>query len=416
MINYKSDMNKEVNIKQILLYSSALLITILAIHIYIEPLNYIDFNFINKKIDKITNSQHIAPQRLYINAWRTARNEYVDPSMNNQNWNRWRNKYSKHIKTMDDANVAINTMLSSLNDPYTKFLKTDMYSKQQEILDSQITGIGIILNKSGDNVTINHVLDNSPAQKGQIQAGDTILSVNGQDVKTVNIDKLINKTKNAKEQDVKITLKRNGKIIEKTIKKAKIPIKTMQYNFINEDIALITLATIMGKDALKDFKTAIDKTNNAKGIIIDLRDNYGGILSNAIEMANYMLYDEEIVSIESSTKKLHIFANEEPVFKKKPIVILVNKRTASAAEVLAGSLKDNLGAIIIGENTYGKNSIQQIVPLANKTGLIITTSKYILPKGQDIHTVGIKPDYKAKKDEQLTLAIKIIKEMTKNMV
>lgn len=409
-------MNKKTSLKYIILYSAILIVSILAIYIYFEPLQIYHSGFINKKIDKITSAQNIAPQRLYINTWRTVKNEYVDPSMNNQNWLRWRNKYSKHIKTMDDAHVAINTMLSSLNDPYTKFLKTEIYSKQQEILDSQITGIGIILNKTGENITINHVLDNSPAQKGQIQVGDTILSVNGKDVKSANIDTLINKTKNDKEQDIKITLKRNGKIIEKTVKKAKIPIKTMQYNFIDKDIALITLATIMGKDTIKDFKTAIDETNNAKGIIIDLRDNYGGILSNAIEMANYMLFDEEIVSIESSKRKLHIFASEETIFKKKPIVILVNKKTASAAEVLAGSLKDNLGAIIIGESTYGKNSIQQIIPMANKTGLIITASKYILPKGEDIHNTGIKPDYITKKDEQFELAIKIIKDMTKNVL
>lgn len=405
-------MNKDISLKSIIISSTILLTVIIALQMYFVPIQNLNFNFLNKEIDKITNSQHIAPNRLYINAWRTTKNEYVDPSMNNQNWNRWRNKYLKHIKTMDDANIAINTMLASLNDPYTKFLKTENYSKQQEILDSQITGIGIILNKSGENITINHVLDNSPAQKGQIQAGDTILSVNGQDVKSVNIDNLINQTKNGKAQDIKITLKRNGQIIEKTVKKAKIPIKTMQYNFIDKDIALITLATIMGKDAIKDFKTAIEKTNNAKGIIIDLRDNYGGILSNAIEMANYMLFDEEIVIIESSKNKLHIFANEEQIFNKKPIIILVNKKTASSAEVLAGSLKDNLGAIIIGENTYGKNSIQQIVPLANKTGLIITASKYILPKGEDIHNKGITPDYIVKKDEQLNLAIKLIKDMT----
>ena len=141
-------------------------------------------------------------------------------------------------------------------------------------------------------------------------------------------------------------------------------------------------------------------------------------------MANYMLDDEEIVSIESTNNKLQIYASNENLFKKKPIVILVNKNTASAAEILAGTLKDNLNAIIIGENTYGKNSIQQIIPMSNNTGILITSFKYILPKGEDIHNKGITPNiyyeqennfyHSISKDPMIDKAKEIINRLVEN--
>lgn len=414
-------MNKEIRLKSVIFYSVILLITILIIDIYFEPRKYINLEFVHTKIEKISSMQKIAPGRLFVNVWRTAKNEYVDNSMNGQNWMKWRIRYLKHIKTSDDAFVAINSMLASLNDPYTKFLKTDTYIKQQEILDSKITGIGIIINKTNENITINHVLNNSPAQKNHILPGDKLISINGQNVKNIDIDKIIASGLDDKEQFIKIKIKRADKIIEKTIKKTKIPIKTMEYKIIDNNIALVTLATIMGEDTLEDFKNILEKTNESNGIILDLRNNYGGILYNAIEMANYMLYDEKIVNIESNgNNRLQIYASKEKIFKDKPLVILVNRRTASAAEILAGTLKDNLGAVIIGENTYGKNSIQQIIPMPDKTGLIITTDRYILPAGEDIHNKGIYPDiylkhrfHKNKKDKQIEEAVRIINEMVK---
>lgn len=197
----------------------------------------------------------------------------------------------------------------------------------------------------------------------------------------------------------------------------------MKYKITKDNIGIITLATIMGEDAIRDFIKIILATNDTDGLIIDLRDNYGGVLSNAIEMANYMLDNEEILSISGNNNdKLEIFASNENIFKKKHIVILINKNTASAAEILAGTLKDNLGAVVIGENTYGKNTIQQIIPMPNNTGLAITTFKYLLPAGEDIQNRGIIPTIyykenihkgKPHKDEMLAEAEKIIKGLVK---
>lgn len=419
-------MEKQIRLKTVIFYSVVILITIVAVELYLDSTKLLNFNFLYKRLDKITAAQKIAPQRLFINVWRTVRNEYVDSSMNRQNWMRWRNRYLKNIKTMDDANVAINTMLISLNDPYTKFLMTELYTKQQQILDSKVYGVGIIFNNNGNKIVVDNVLENSPAQKNQILPGDTIVSINGKDVsKGVDNPKIL--FDNISDNNaVNIKVKRDNKIIERTLKKSEIPIKTMKYKILPDKIAIISLATIMGEKAIKDFIQIIKITNNAKTIILDLRDNYGGILSNAIEMANYMLDEEKILSIESrGNNKLQIYASNENIFKKKNIIILVNKNTASAAEILAGTLKDNLGAVIIGENTYGKNSIQQVIPMPNNTGLIVTSNKYILPNGEDIHNTGISPDiymrdrkilkYNMKqKDVMMEKAIEIARNMMKN--
>lgn len=414
----KGNMHEEIKIKNVIFYSVVIILTIILIKVYFSPGVNIKFNVLNKHIEKINSSQTIAPQRLFVKVWRSARNEYVDSSMNNQNWLKWRNRYLRHIKTADDAEVAIDSMLASLNDPYTRFLNSSEFAKQKDILESKYTGVGIIFNKTGDSITINHVLKNSPASKENVLPGDKILSINGQNVNKLSAYQIFNMPQ---QKSVHLVLKRGEKVIKKDITRNKIPIETVYYKVIDGQYAIIMLSTIMGEKTVSDFIDVIKKTNDLDGIIFDLRDNFGGVLANAVEMANFMLEDERITSIESgNNEKLQIYAKGEKIFKKKPIIILVNRRTASAAEIFAGALKDNLDAIIVGENTYGKNSIQHIIPLQNNTGLIITSDKYLLPLDEDIHKTGISPDVyiksdrSQKKDSQMGKAVKILKKIMKN--
>ena len=183
-------MASEVKVKNILSCLLIVLVLIFLFDVVVKPYERFNFNFINKFIEKTRQSQDIAPDRLFINAWRMAKIEYVDKSMNNQDWYRWRSRYVKQIKTIDDANVAINTMLASLNDPYTKFLKSKSFSEQKIILDSKITGVGVMFNKSGDEIVVNHVLKNSPAQSQHIMPGDSIVSINNKLVKDMTSDEL----------------------------------------------------------------------------------------------------------------------------------------------------------------------------------------------------------------------------------
>ena len=405
-------MNKDINIKNVIFYSIFFLITIIVLDLFFEPSVYFKFNFINSFLQKITISQSIAPKRLFINIWRITKNEYVDETLNNQEWLRWKLRYQKRIKTQEDAEIAINTMLASLNDPYTKFLKSGAYSKQKLIIDSKITGVGLLFDKTDKNIVVNRVLDNSPAKEANIMPGDAIISLNGKSTENSDLSDLISAVESDNTDKVTVVIKRNNKLIEKELKKQEIYIKTMDYRITDENIGIITISNIMGEKAPEDFREIILKTNNTAGLIIDLRNNYGGILANSIQMADFMQNEDKLISIESrANTKYQIYADGQKIFKDKPVIILINKYTASAAEIFAGILRDNLNAVLIGENSFGKNSIQQVIPLYNGTGLIISTDKYILPNGEDIKAKGLTPNYEIK--QNYTAALKNDKQMQK---
>ena len=410
-------MDNEVSKKSIIIIITVIAVILITAGYFIDT-DILKPTFFDKMLRKIAISQTISPKRLFVKTWRISRNSYIDKTMNNQDWARWRLRYFKKIKTMDDANVAINSMLASLNDPYTKFLLSDGFNKQMLMLDSKIIGIGIMVNKTEKGVIINHIMDNSPAQAANFIAGDTIVSVNGENAAAKDIDKLIASIESGKVKKVQLTVKRNNQLITKELSAKDIPIKTMNYKITKDNIGIITLSNILGNKSINDFKSILKDTNNTKGLIIDLRNNYGGIFINALQMANYMLDVDKIVSIESRVnRRYQIYSADEKIFTNKPIVILINKKTASAAEILAGTLKDNLNAILIGENSFGKNTIQQIIPLANKTGLIITTDKYLLPSGDDIYKKGLKPEIEIQntnKDVQLETGEKLLNSIVKN--
>lgn len=409
-------MKEEINLKQIIICSIIVILVFVLIDIFVVPKIELRNNFLTKKLQRLAASQDIAPQRLFINIWRTAKNVYVDSSLNKQDWNRWRNRYKNKIKTYEDADIAVNTMLLSLNDPYTKFLPAELYAKQKLILDSKITGIGITFNTSGDNIIINRVLENSPAREADILPGDIIVSINNKKVNSKKIEILINNIEDSHKDTVELVILRNNVLIKKKLKKKEIPIKTMDYKITEDNIGIITIANIMGEKAVKDFKDILEKTNDTKALIIDLRENYGGILANAIVMVNYMLDVDEIVRIESRINtKYQIYSAGERIFNPKPLIVLVNRKTASAAEVFAGALKVHLNAVLLGENTFGKNTIQQVIPIHSASGLIITTDKYILPDGSDISRTGLIPDVYVKQskeyeDAQKDEALKILRD------
>ncbi len=349
-------MKKDITIEDITFCLVLGFVITIFILLFFSPLQSKTADNLFKQFRKFNSAQIIAPERLFVSVWRSARNEYIYPDMNHQDWQKWKLRYLGKIKTFDDAKIAIDSMLFSLNDPYTKFLTSSSFSKQKNILDSEVT----------------------------------------------------------------VYIEKNGKLGTKVIEKKDIPIDTMNYDLKSDDKAVISIINIMGKKAIDDFKKLIENTNEKKVLIIDLRNNYGGKLSNAIEMVNFMLDDEKIIDIIlPGNKKLNLYANNDNIFKNKAIIILINKKTASAAELLAGSLKYNHNAVLIGENTYGKNSIQKIIPLHNKTGLMITGAKYILPSDVDISDKGIEPDiYIADKknadDEVMNKALKLADEIVKN--
>lgn len=412
-------MANEINWKNIITYTITLTIIMVLVEFFLQPTNYIKLDFLREFSKKMIASQYISPKRLFVNSWRTVRNSYVDETLNNQDWTYWRKRYFKHIKTLDDANVAINSMLFSLNDPYSKFLLSNPFARQKMVIDSKISGIGVLFDKTGDDVVINHVFANSVAAEEDIQAGDTIVGINGEDTKNIQIEQLVEELNSGDEEKIKITIRRDNLLITKELTKKDLFVPTMEYKITTDNIAIVTLSSVTGEKAIKDFEEILVKTNLAKGLILDLRNNYGGTITNAILMANMMMNEKEIMRIKSRINhEYQIYSENEKIFTEKPIVILVNDKTASSAEILAGTLQVNLKAIVIGENTFGKNAIQQVLPMHNRTGLIITTDKYLLPNGKDIYKIGLTPDIFIKnetnKDIQLEEAEKLINEVVKN--
>ena len=412
-------MASEINWKNIMVCSVAVTLVMVLIEFFLQPTSYVKLDFLKNFSKEMTNSQYIAPQRLFVNCWRVVRNSYVDETLNNQDWTYWRKKYFKQIKTMDDANVAINSMLASLNDPYSKFLLSNSFARQKMVIDSKISGVGVLFDKTGDDIVINHVFANTSAATENIQTGDTIVGVNGEETKNISMEKLVEELNSGDEEKVEITIKRDNVLITKELTKKDVFVSTMSYEITDDNIGIIKLSSVTGEKAISEFMNILFKIDSTKGVILDLRNNYGGTIVNAILMANLMMNDKEIIRIKSRiNREYEIYTESEKIFKEKPIVILVNGKTASAAEIFAGTLQTNLGAIVIGENTFGKNAIQQVLPMHNRTGLIITTDKYILPDGRDIHKVGLTPDIVLKnekdKDIQLAEAKKLISEVVKN--
>lgn len=371
------------------------------------------------KTEDLINKNKYNPSRLFLSTWNIVKTKYYDSTLNNQDWYRWKKRYIDQIKTQDDAYIAINSMLASLNDPYSRFLNDKEYLEQTTDIDSKITGIGVnIINISG-KITILNVVENTPAYKNDIKAGDIILKVNNEDVQGTDITNVANQIRGEIGSTVVLELIRNNKKLTKTITREEIAIANIKYKIIDKDIAYIQILNFIGQDVPKEFLNAIEQTQNTKKLIIDLRGNPGGLLPNAILIANMFLPNGKIVSIVDRNGLItSINAEKKDFLINKPTVILIDESTASASEILSGALKDSNKAILIGEKTYGKGMIQKIYPLPNKTGMNLTIAKYLTPNGTDINKIGIKPDinvqytfndYLNHKDPQLEKAKQILK-------
>jgi carboxyl-terminal processing protease len=361
-------------------------------------------------------------QRLFLTSWDELREEYYDKTLNDQDWDKWRLKYVNEIETKEDAYIAIDSIIESLDDPYTRFLRPDEFEEQNIGISSKLYGIGVNISEIKGKTTIVGVLDDTPAKKVGLKAGDIILKVNKEDIKGYKINDVAKLVRGPAESKVTIEILRDKKIIIYKIKRKEIKIKTVKLD-MTENIAHITISSFLSQDTPVEVQEALDKSSKAKGIILDLRGNTGGLLPNAVIIANMFLPKGNIVSIvDRNGKKTNIEAQSNYEYIKKPLVILINQGSASASEILSGALKDYNRAVLVGEKTFGKGLVQKIETIQDDNGLNITIAKYLTPSGKDINKKGIEPDYKveytkadflAKKDPQLNKAKEIIRDYEK---
>lgn len=369
---------------------------------------------------KDVDTSQMSSQKLFEHTWQVVKNEYYDPNFNRQYWVRWKNHYKGKIKTEEDAKVAIDSMLESLDDPYSRFLTKREFAEQNSSITSKISGIGVnIVNDSGKTKIIN-VIENTPAQFADLKSGDIIISVDGVKVSGLSLAQVSSLVKGPVNTFVSMDILRGNEVIKKKIIRKEISIKTVKSS-VDKNIGYIQLTSFISTATPNEFLEALENTHDTKGLIIDLRGNTGGLLPNAVFISNLFINKGKIVSIVGRNGYHYdIMAQDTNVNIDKPVILLVDGASASASEIFSGAMKDYHRAKLVGTKTYGKGMVQKIIPMPNETGLNLTVAKYLTPKGSDINKLGINPDIEmpikqadilAKKDTQLEKAKDILNSM-----
>ncbi len=366
------------------------------------------------------------PIELYDNVWRLINSKYVDQTNNEQDWKKWRHKYDNVIKTDEDAYVAIETMVASLNDPYTKFLDPKEFQEETSSIKGSLKGIGIQIGVKEGKLMVIAPIEDTPAEKAGLLADDEILSIDGKSTKGITVDKAAEQIRGEEGTQVTLVIKRKDQEPKSyTITRAEIEIKSVSQKIpenINmpEDVCYIRLSSFISRNASKEFADIVTNADNKKSFIVDLRSNPGGLLSNAIYISDMFLNGGSIVSTVDRDGYKETQKASKGVLTTKPVVILVDKGSASASEIFSGAMKDNKRAVIGGTQSFGKGLVQEINKLPNNSGINITIQKYLTPNGTDIHKKGITPDItvelseddiKNKNDLQLKKAIEVAQDL-----
>jgi|TARA_B110000914_G_scaffold185082_1_gene168575 carboxyl-terminal processing protease len=333
-----------------------------------------------------------------------------------------------YVDDVDQADViesAINGVLQSL-DPYSAYMSPELFKEMQTDTRGEFGGLGIEIGMEAGVVKVISPIDDTPAEKAGIKAGDYIVKIDKEQVQGKSLMEAVKLMRGPVGTSIDLTVRRKNvkKPLEFKITRKVIEVKSVNSKIIGDkkNLGYIRLKSFnenSDKQILMSIKK-FEKNSKIKGYVIDLRNNPGGLLTQAINITDFFLDDGEIVSTKgrkvSETRKF--FARKGDETKGKPLVILINNGSASASEIFAGALKDHKRAIILGESSYGKGSVQSIIPLRNGGGMRLTISKYYLPSGKSISEVGVTPDIfveeigddfkmNSKNDNQLNYAIKL---------
>ena len=333
-----------------------------------------------------------------------------------------------YVDDVDQAEMiesAINGVLQSL-DPYSAYMSPELFKEMQTDTRGEFGGLGIEIGMEAGVVKVISPIDDTPAAKAGIKAGDYIVKIGKEQVQGKSLMEAVKLMRGPVGTSIDLTVRRKKvkKPLEFKITRKNIEVQSVSSKIISKDenlgyIRLKSFNENSDKQFLKEIKK-FEKNSKIKGYVLDLRNNPGGLLTKAINITDFFLDDGEIVSTKgrkiSETRKF--FARKGDETKGKPIVVLINNGSASASEIFAGALKDHKRAIILGENSYGKGSVQSVIPLGNGGGIRLTISKYYLPSGKSISEVGVTPDIlieetendfkiNSKNDNQLNYAIKL---------
>ena len=309
------------------------------------------------------------------------------------------NEYVDEINQADVMDSAINGVLQSL-DPYSSYMNPKIFDEMQTETSGKFGGLGIEVSMESGVVKVISPIDDTPASQAGIKSGDYIVKINDEQVQGKTLMEAVNLMRGEVGTSIKLTVRREGeeKAIIFNIIREVIEIKSVVSKVINKKIGYLRLRAFNenSDNQLKKQISKLEKENKLTGYILDLRNNPGGLLSQAVKISDFFLHDGEIVSTKGrkTRENRKFFAKKGDKIDGKPLVVLINNGSASASEIVAGALQDQKRAILIGEETYGKGSVQSIIPLRNNGAIRLTISKYYLPSGRSISEVGITPDIK----------------------
>jgi carboxyl-terminal processing protease len=333
-------------------------------------------------------------------------------------------EYVDEIDQSESMDSAINGLLQSL-DPYSSYMSPEIFQEMQTETSGEFGGLGIEVSMEAGVVKVITPIDDTPASKAGIKAGDYIVKINNTQVQGKSLSEAVDLMRGLVGTDIELTVRRRGvkKALTFKITREIIEVQSVKSELLENNIGYIRL-TSFNDNSSQQIKKRIKKlkeNENLKAFILDLRNNPGGLLSQAIKISDFFLEDGEIVSTKSRKKSENRkwFARKGDITNGKTLLVLINYGSASASEIVAGALKDHKRAIILGERSYGKGSVQSIIPLKNKGAIRLTVSKYYLPSGKSISEVGVRPDIevneegdnfriKTDTDNQLNYAIKLL--------
>ena len=333
-------------------------------------------------------------------------------------------EYVDEINQSESMDAAINGLLQSL-DPYSAYMSPKIFDEMQTETSGEFGGLGIEVGMEAGLVKVISPIDDTPASRAGIKAGDYIVKIDGEQVQGKSLTEAVDLMRGLVGTSIELTIRRRGekKALTIIVVREIIEIQSVKTDTLENNIGYIRL-TSFNENSGKQIKKKINQLENenkVKGYILDLRNNPGGLLSQAIKISDFFLDHGEIVSTKSrnASENRKWFAKKGDLTNGKPIILLINYGSASAAEIVAGALKDHKRAILVGENSYGKGSVQSIIPLKNEGAIRLTVAKYYLPSGKSISEVGVSPDIevseqdeefkiKTETDNQLNYAIKLL--------
>ena len=333
-------------------------------------------------------------------------------------------EYVDEVNQSESMDSAINGLLQSL-DPYSAYMSPEIFNEMQTETSGEFGGLGIEVGMESGVVKVISPIDDTPASKAGIKAGDYIVKINNTQVQGKSLSEAVDLMRGPVGSGIELTIRRRGEkkaLIFNVIREV-IQIKSVKADLLEKNIGYIRLTSFnenSGKQIEREIKK-LEKNDSVKSYILDLRNNPGGLLSQAIKISDFFLENGEIVSTKSrkASENRKWFAKKGDLTNGKKLIVLINYGSASASEIVAGALKDHKRAILLGENSYGKGSVQSIIPLKNKGAIRLTVAKYYLPSGKSISEVGVSPDIeigeenedfriKTETDNQLDYAIKLL--------